>query len=37
LLKRGMPPYPEFSFEEIESLQHYIRKSIREEISRQSS
>ena len=37
LLKKGMPPYPELSLKEIESLQHYIRKSIREEISRQSS
>ena len=34
LLKRGMPPYPELSVKEIEGLQHYIRKSIREEISK---
>ena len=37
LLKRGMPPYTELSVKEIKSLQHYIRKSIRQEISRQSS
>ncbi|MDG2061779.1 MAG: PQQ-dependent dehydrogenase, methanol/ethanol family [SAR86 cluster bacterium] len=34
LLNRGMPPYPELSVKEIEGLQHYIRKSIREEISK---
>ena len=34
LLNRGMPPYPELSIKEIEGLQHYIRKSIREEISK---
>jgi len=36
LLKKGMPPYPELSIKEIKGIQHYIRYSIREELSRKA-